>query len=430
VFTNFSTLDRKRTGEETDMKVILILPFSSLVTGRDFKVDMFADGFHTRIAQQIWKRTKKYQLECWRTERKLKRAITGERDGIVYRAFPSFRPTLGSLDMHIWKAALATLPYSRRIVSDEYSLPMLKELKKQCQDEEVLIQINASFAPMTYLISLCCQNVPIVFAHTAGPPQTYSALTFISRMPFSFMERKAISYTDKILVQSKWIYDRLSKLFPNVTLCCPWGVDFEKFKPLGKQEARNALGIPPAKKVLLYVGHLDSIKGVDLILKVYKELKTEYDVELLLVGAQKADPLYHEAIEAGAIVREWVSQSELIPYYSAADVFLLPKFYSRREVASLEEFMSIAVAQIESMACGTPAVGTNLNHFLGSENELKEVGKIPSNPGDVAQCVAEILEHPNLYQNCREIAQRYYGWDGIVKCLVDIYDELFQKYYK
>ena len=91
--------------------------------------------------------------------------------------------------------------------------------------------------------------------------------------------------------------------------------------------------------------------------------------------------------------------------------------------------MGIGAAQIESLACGTPIVGTNLKHFLGDEGELRGVGKIPKSPSDVAQCVAEILEHPELYQNCRQIAQKYYSWDSIVVQTVGIYDELFEKYY-
>jgi len=410
------------------MKVISILPFSSVVTGGDFKVDVFADGLHTRIAQQIWKRSQKYKLECWRLERKLKESIMDEKDGIIYRAFPAFRPSLGALDMKLWKAALATFPYSRRIVSATYSLSILKELRRRCQEEEVLIQINDGFSNMALLICLYCRNVPIVFAHVGGAPQTYSAFTTFWRLPFSLIERKAMSYTDKIFAQSPWIYDRLAKIFNNVTLLCPWGVDFDLFKPMDKQRARKILKIPLDANVLLYVGRYDSIKGVDTILDIYKRMGN--DTELVLVGGQKNDPLYQQAIESGAIVCEQVSQSELVPYYSAADAYLLPKFYSKGEMADVEEFMSIGITQIEAMACGTPSVGTNLYHLLGSKNEHKQIGLIPSSVEDTVRCIFEVLENPNQYKNCREIAEKYYSWDGIVNQMVGIYDELHEKYYE
>jgi glycosyltransferase involved in cell wall biosynthesis len=413
------------------MKVIHILPYSSLVTGRDFKVDIFADGYHARVAQQIWKRTKKYPLECWRTERKLEKAITGNKDGITYKAFPSFRPTLGFLDKHVYKGVTALFSPARWGLWREYSLPLLRELKKQCQDEEVLLHLYQIPFDLSYLICLYLRNVPIVGWLTGGPPYTYSLSSFIYHLPLSFIERKALRRVDRILIGNKRDYNVFYYRFePNVVTYVPIAVDFEEFKPLGKEKARRTLGIPLNKKVILHVGRFDRAKGFDLILKVYKELKSDYDMELIAIGGLKTDPLYDEAIRSGAIVREWVPQAELIPYYSAADVYLFPRFYSAREQEGLEEFMGTGVSPLESLACGTPIVGTNLKHFVCTEDELRQMGRIPTDPEDVVRCVSDVFEHPEVYKNCREVARKYYSWDPVVQRLVDVYDELFKKYYK
>jgi len=411
------------------MKVILILPYSSLVTGRDFKVNLFADGFHVMTAKQIWKRTQKYPLECWRAERKLKKAIIGEKDGITYRAFPSFRPTLGFLDKHVYKGVMSTVPSVRYALWREYSFSMLRELKRQCQDEQVLLHF-CGLGELGLLAALYLKDVPIVNWQGGGPPYTYSLLSFLYHLPLSFIERKALRRVDKILLGNKRDYNVFYYRFePNVVTYVPVGVDFEEFKPLGKEKARRALGIPLNKKVILHVGKFDRTKGFDLILKVYQELKGSYDVEFLAIGGLKTDPLYDEAIKAGAIVREWVPQPELIPYYSAADVYLFPRFYSAREQEGLEEFMGTGVSPLESLACGTPIVGTNLKHFVCTEDELRQMGRIPKDPEDVVRCASEVFEHPERYKNCREVARKYYSWDPVVQRLVDVYDELFKKYY-
>jgi glycosyltransferase involved in cell wall biosynthesis len=412
------------------MKVIHILPYSSLVTSPDFKVDLFADGFHVRVAREIWKRTKKYQIECWRAERKLKKAIRGEKDGITYRAFPSFRPTLGYLDKFVYKGVMATYPYIRFALLREYSLSMLREIKRQCQEDSVLVQIY-SHSDLALLICLYLRNVPTVGVHIGAAPWSYSPSTFISHFPLSLVEKKALRNVDMILASSRWIKNILAKFHPHIILCAPTlTIDFNKFQPIAKKEARNALGIPLNKRVLLHVGRFDSAKGVDTILKAYQQLKSRYDLELILIGGLKTDPLYHEAIKSGATVREWLSQPELIPYYSAADVYLFARFYSNRREENLEEFMGIGTASLESLACGTPVVGTNLRHFLGTKDELKGVGKIPSRRGSVVRCIAEVLEHPEDYRNCREITRKYYSWDVVIEQLVGIYDELSNKYYK
>jgi glycosyltransferase involved in cell wall biosynthesis len=412
------------------MKVIHILPYSSLVTSRDFKVDLFADGYHARAAQQIWKRTQKYQLECWRPERKLKAAITGEKGGIIYRAFPSFRPTLGGLDQVVYKNVMATFPSARWGLWREYSIPMLKELKKQCQQEEVLVHF-CHLCDLSYLSCLYIPDVPIVAWRGGGAPYTYSVHSFVYHLPLSLIERKALGRIDKILLGSRWDYDVFYHRFrPDTIEYVPLGVDFELFRPLGKQEARETLDISMNKKVILHVGRFDLAKGFDLVLKVYRKLRGDYDVELIAIGGLRTDMLYEEAMKSGARVHEWMSQSELIPYYSAADVYLFPKFYSSKRDENLEEFMGIGTSPLESLACGTPVIGTCLRHFLGTEQELGELGKIPTDPENVAECVSEVFEHPELYQGCREIARKYYSWDAVVDQLVHIYDRLLYKYYK
>jgi len=410
------------------MKVIHILPYSSLVTGQDFKVDLFADGYHVRVAQQIWKRTQKYQLECWRPERKLKEAITGEKDGITYRAFPSFRPSLGFLDKFVNKAVTKFTPQARWGLWREYSLPLLRELKKQCQDEEVLIHLYQVPFDLSYLICLYLRDVPIIGCPIGGAPYTYSFSSFIRHLPFSLIERKVLGFIDKLVVSSTWTLERWSKFHANLMLFYPIGVDFNEFKPLDKKKARDTTGIPLEKRVILHVGRFDAAKGVDVILRVFQELKCNYNLELLLVGGLKTDPLYEEAISCGARVYEWLSQGELLKYYSAADLYVFARFYHSSSIEDVEEFMGFGVAPLESLACGTPVVGTNLKHFLGTDNELKGVGKIPQTTDDVAMCIVEVLEHPELYHNCRQIVQKYYSWNSIVAKTVCIYDELFYKY--
>ena len=412
------------------MKVIHILPYSSLATGRGFDVDLFGFGYHAKVAQYVWKRTRKYQLECWRPERKLKEAISGEKDGIIYRAFPSFRPTLGFLDKVIYKGVTRFAPQARWGLWREYSASLLKELKKECQDGEVLVHLFQVPFDLSYLICLYLRDVPIVGTHIGGAPYTYSLSSLLYHLPFSLVEQKALRNVDVMLASSAKISEGFSKLCSHVMTCAPTaGMDFDWFRPLEKETIRSALGIPPGKRVLLHIGRFDSAKGLDVILRAHRELKSRYDLELILLGGLRTDPLYGEAVKSGARVREWLPQHELIPYYSAADVYLFTRFYHSMAQERLEEFMGIGTAPLESLACGTPVVGTNLKHFLGIEDDLKGIGKIPVTPDDVVKYIVDVLEHPELYRNCREIARKYYSWETVADQLIDIYDQLLEKYY-
>ncbi|WP_169336370.1 glycosyltransferase family 4 protein [Archaeoglobus sulfaticallidus] len=200
------------------------------------------------------------------------------------------------------------------------------------------------------------------------------------------------------------------------------GVDFDRFKPLNKERAKEIVRLPSQKKVILYVGRLYKLKGADIIIQAFKTLKKKYDVELIMIGYHQNDPLIKDARAAGARIIPVIPQEQLVPYYNAADVFV---------TASFEENVvapgGIGMAPIEALACNTPVVSPSLRHF--PQDDVEKVGKIPQSPEDVAKCIAGILEDPTPYHNCRRVARRYYDWKVVVDHLIKIYDKLFSKYY-
>jgi len=415
------------------MRIINILPYSSLMIGSNSDVDLFADGWHSRVAQQTRKYYgSKYQLECWRPEWKLKKAMSGEKDGILYRAFPSYRPTLGCLNRFVYKGVMKTLPSARLGLWREYSLPLLRELKRQCQDGETLIHLYHMHWDLSYLICLHLRNVPIIGWHIGDTPYTYSFSTFLYHLPLSIIEQQVLKNVDAVLLGSNWIRDSLAakyyKSIPRVISPMAIAVDFDEIRPVDKMTAKGALGITPNKKVILHVGRFDRAKGFDLVLQTYQELRHIYPVELIAIGGLRTDPLYSEAVELGAGLHEWLPQTELIPYYSAADVYLYPKFFSVGESKGIEQYMGIGVSPLEAMACGTPVVGTVLNYFDGSADELRMVGIVPANAEDVTRCVVEVLEHPEQYRGCRKVVRKYYSWETVIPRIAGLYDELFEEY--
>ena len=390
------------------MKIIQILHHSLSPFLKNCDVRFFEEDWHVKVAKEIIKRTNKYDVECWRPERTFKKIYTREKDGIIYKIFPSLY-----------------LDFPR-----EYSLSMFRALKKQCKGEDVLIHLQGIHNDLAYLICLLFPNVPIVGSALGGPPYTYSHLGFIRHLPMSLMERMALRNMDKILTGSRHIANELSKLTSGVVLFPAIGVNFDVVKPMDKEKARRSLNLPLNKKIILHVGRFNSEKGLDLILDSYKTLKEEYETELVVIGGQKTEPLYKELIKSGAIVKQRVPHEELIPYYSAADVYLSLRFYPNSRMESRSLFGGMGIATRESLACGTPLVGTDsLKSFIGDEDELKKIGRMPEDFDDVVPCILDVFENLNLYNNCRKIAKKYFDWDSIIRKSITIYDKLFEEYY-
>ena len=129
------------------------------------------------------------------------------------------------------------------------------------------------------------------------------------------------------------------------------GVDLEKFKPEEVGQARQRLGLQTSGQYLLSVGHLIERKGHHVAIDAMPYLP---EVRLLIVGGGSDRPaLQARAQSLGVADRVQfaglVPNTELKWWYSAADALAL--------CSSREGWANVL---LESMACGTPVLATNI----------------------------------------------------------------------
>jgi len=127
------------------------------------------------------------------------------------------------------------------------------------------------------------------------------------------------------------------------------GVDLTLFRPVDRAAVRKSLSMD--RFTLLSVGHLDPRKGHEHIIAALPALP---DVDLVIVGSG-AGRKKLEALAASAGVADRVTfagplpQARLRDYYGAADALVL--------ASSREGWANVL---LESMACGTPVVASNV----------------------------------------------------------------------
>ncbi len=137
----------------------------------------------------------------------------------------------------------------------------------------------------------------------------------------------------------------------------PNGVDHGKFFPVPQAEAREKLGLPTDKRIILSVGGLVPRKGFDVLIKALGHLtgkRPAGDFYLAIVGDGPARGSLEQlaaSLGLGQIVRlvGAVPHEQLNSWYSAADLFCL--------VSDREGWPNVL---LESLACGTPVVATNI----------------------------------------------------------------------
>ena len=192
------------------------------------------------------------------------------------------------------------------------------------------------------------------------------------------------------------------------------GVDTNKFYYLEQSECREALSLSQSEKIILGVGALIHRKGFDLVIKGLEEVIATQGLEntkFYILGAQGPEGDYRKELnqfieqhklQKHVVFVGAVDNSQLITWYNAADVFCL---------ASRGEGSPNVLT--EALACGTPAVATNVGsvpEIMASEDDL---GFCVRNEGmdEIAEKLIELLKYKHDRKKQAMIFSKYtWNW--------------------
>ncbi|MFM8508605.1 MAG: glycosyltransferase [Actinomycetota bacterium] len=234
------------------------------------------------------------------------------------------------------------------------------------------------------------------------------------------IESSIIGCSDAIFVSCEEERDQFRTLYgdsPGTVEVITPGVERAYFSPGSRSGARSALSLG-AHPVLLFVGRIQPLKGLDVAIEALAALRRS-DAVLLVVGGasgrdgegelQRVNALA-ESLGVARQIRFVVPQPHhlLATYYRAADVVLVP---SRSE--------SFGLVALEASACGTPVVATAVGGLLSLVDDGVNGFLVPERDGQLfAKCVAQILDDSALADAMRQRAvQRSaaYSWQGAAR---------------
>jgi D-inositol-3-phosphate glycosyltransferase len=236
---------------------------------------------------------------------------------------------------------------------------------------------------------------------------------------------------DCVIVSTEHEGEQLRRLYglsPSHTRVIPCGVDLRAFTP-GEPEdraaARRALGLEDdGTPTLLFVGRLDPIKGIDLLLESLALLKTP--ARLLVVGGDPAgDPeverLRARAEELGVAERVRfpgaVPQGELPRYYRAVDALVVSSRYE-----------SFGLVAVEALACGLPVIASAVGGLPSVVREGENGMLAPWRSAEAfAERIDALLSDPALMARLREQARpsvERFDWRRIGDRVRDLYQTL------
>ena len=240
-------------------------------------------------------------------------------------------------------------------------------------------------------------------------------------------EQQIIADADCVVAFSAHERDAIVRLYhgdPSRIDLVPCGVDLSRFHPLGRAEARAELGLN-GHKVLLFVGRIEALKGLELLIHTAAQLESD-NVQVIVVGSDadgSGDLIRLQRMAEDLNVAESVDfvgrvpQDRLAWYYSAADVCVVPSYYE-----------SFGLVALESMACGTPVVASRVGG-LPTIVQHGRTGYLKSwrCPETFANSLEMIISNTSLQDSMGRAARRSaesMSWDAVAGRLLAIYGDL------
>jgi glycosyltransferase involved in cell wall biosynthesis len=187
-------------------------------------------------------------------------------------------------------------------------------------------------------------------------------------------------------------------------------------------QLRTRIGLPENSVVLGSVGRLAKVKGWDRFLPVFAELLHQGGMKnlyLLLVGdgseRENIEKLSSE-LNIHNKIRLSGYQTDPIPYLRLMDYFLLPSYSE-----------GLSVALLEAMACGIPAIVTDVGH---SRQIVEDSGAglvLPESRTKWAQCILQAISSSRGLQNSKmiEYVRENYSQRATLEKYESVYSTLF-----
>ncbi|HWQ46424.1 MAG TPA: glycosyltransferase [Longilinea sp.] len=288
-------------------------------------------------------------------------------------------------------------------------------------------------------------NTPILHMyHTLGEMKNRITQNECEHEPQARLdgERKILAKVERIVAATPAEKAQLNFLYQapaGKIVIIPPGVDISRFYPIPEDEARQVIGIPVDKCLLLFVGRIEPLKGIDTLIRaiaimLHQGVLQECPHYLVIIGGEpEANPgdMSAEMERLQGLCKELDVQDlviflgkraqETLPYYySSAQMLIMPSHYE-----------SFGMVALEAMACGTPVVASQVGGLAYLIQDGKTGFVVPDrDPEALAAKLTLLIENPALRRQLGEAstqAAQAYAWEEIAQQVLEQYKDLLNK---
>ena len=252
-------------------------------------------------------------------------------------------------------------------------------------------------------------------------------------------ERDVLARVDRVIAatpaekaQLEWLY----KADMRKVVVVPPGVDVGHFYPIPVDEARQFIGLTLDARMILFVGRIEPLKGLDTLIKAVACLRVKdlaEPVHLAVIGGDPDAAPEEMSAEMAHIQRmcDELTVGKMVAFLGKRSQDTLPYYYSAAEVVVMpSHYESFGMVALEAMACGTPVIASEVGGLAFLVQDGVTGYHVPDED-DAALCekLTLLLGDTQLRQTLGRNAAQYarnYAWEKIAPQIVEIYSDVIR----
>jgi len=313
----------------------------------------------------------------------------------------------------------------------QFSWPMTKTLKKKLKAFDLIYIVSVWNYPTVATAHYCKHYRKPYIISPQGALYPYTARKkFWKKVPYYHIAvKRALQGATAVHYLTRDEAEKCHRLLclKNRAIVIPNGIDISEFNNLPEREKlRKRYPYLQDKKVILFLGRIHWIKGLDILSKAYGRLaRKRNDVHLLIAGVDEdgcekklREWLKHEGVFDQVTFAGMVEGREKLEVFTGSDLFALPSY---------SEGFSMAI--LEAMICGLPVIITNHCNFLDVER-AKAGFIIQPRDEDLYQAFARILDNKKeafqMGLRGKKLVKGCYNIDNIADAVICKFQEILR----
>ncbi len=265
------------------------------------------------------------------------------------------------------------------------------------------------------------------------------------------VETDIADFADALIASTPAEEDQLAELYgaerSKIRVISP-GVDIDRFHPIPAVHAKEHIGICPDRPMILFVGRIEPLKGIDTLLKAIAQVvdrRPELRGSMARPRSPEGRPFeglcvpiiggevdrIHEDEEMVRLqgLRERLGIEDVVTFLGSKNQDTLQYYYSAAEMVVMpSDYESFGMVALEAMACGTPVIASDVGGLAFLVKDGRTGYRVPA--GDV-EALAERITHLLTDElSRRRIGQRAscwaesYAWSSIAERIEMVYREV------